>query len=907
MNGLQHSAPRRRTARGLKKASSRLACCVAMLALLGCAHVLAAPSVPEARTRKMTLSEAMALAERGELTQGDLRPALDPPETAAPGLLSVSLANGGSLAEPALDAAARYPMEPRLHAILAAEALERGEPERAARWVFTGLQLHPRDAWLEQSAERLGWHIAPGAGPALAVPDEAVPPPAWPWLAAGLLATALLAFSARQSRSRTTALALVVGVAAALALPKGAPEPLPDLPSALVAPARFGDCERGPARLDDAALVVPFRCHGETRVVRALDASAGAAYLRTPYHALEVSGHAAVSPALTDAIAALATELEQAERGGWRLQTTLVTPRTPPDWPRLSLQSPDARARLRLAVGAAAASLILLLAMAARALAQARAAAETHRQEASILLAILTGAALLHALAPGRMAMVYGGYDLVAHIASGVAPRYGPGAVAIYGPLLWLGGHDHAWLIAANRVLGLAALVLAWDLGRVLWRQDRAARALSALALATLPMLLRAHTSESIVVPAALLFLAALRLLVSSPTRGSTLGSTVGPTPGPARQPNLAAAAVLLVTAALTRPDAAVLTVAVPLWAIAVRRGLPALPRGQVGRALVAASLLIALYAVGLAATAQTLAEHGSLTTWGDLAGQAVGALTGYGALGDPMFTPLGLWPLILLGVYWQKDAGPNGRRRALATLALALAWLAVTSVDLARVSIPRLHEPTVLLLVPLAASGLAASLARARAAAATRLDRVAPIVLALAWLASSGYEAWAHFRPTLADAEDALWRDAIALLPPGDGCLFAMGFGDPPDPRYTARYNPGYLLAAQRPGWRLLNLSDLAHPPVACEGHRAILLGTRCYGQVRAPDDPVPSVAQPFPVCAAARAAAGTPLVERRVPTTDALSLPMYPSAGELSLGAYDVPAASTRAPAAPAAPPPR
>lgn len=890
MKGLKHTAPAPCPAPEPREASHRLAFCVAALALLAWPSVRAEPPAAAAHASPMTLEQALALAARGELRPAQVQPSLKPPATAAPGLLSVYLAAGGTLPEPALDAAARYPMEPRLHAIIAAAALERGEPERAARWVFSGLQLAPRDAWLEQSAERLGWHPASRDGPALAVPADAVPAPPWPWLAAGLLAAALLAYSARQSRSRTTALALVAGVAAAIALPLGAPLPLPDVPSALVTPAQLGDCERGPARLDDAALVVPFRCDGATRVVRALDASAGAAYLRTGHHALEVSGRAAVSPALAGAIAALAADLERAERSGWRLSSALATPRAPPTWPRLSRQPPGARARLRVATGAAAASLIILLAMAARALSQARAAAETHRQEASILLAILAGAALLHALAPGRMTMVYGGYDLVAHIASGVPPRYGPGAVAIYGPLLWLGGHDHAWLIAANRVLGLVALVLAWDLGRALWRQDRAARALSALALATLPMLLRAHASESIVVPTAVLFLAALRLLVSSRTLAA------------ARQPDLAAAAVLLVTAALTRPDAAVLTAAVPLWAFAARRGLPALPRAQVARALAAAGLLIALHATHLAGTAQALADRDSLTTWGDLLGQALGALTVIGALGDPIFTPLGLWPLILLGIYWQKD-----RPSALATLALALAWLAVTSVDLARVSIPRLHEPTVLLLLPLAASGLAYLLARARAAAATRLDRAAPALFALAWLGSCGYQAWVHFRPTLSDAEDALWRDAIALLPPGDGCLFAMGFGDPPDPRFTARYNPGYLLAAQRPGWTLLNLSDLANPPVACDGRRAVLLGTRCYAQVRAPDEPAPPVARPFPACDSARAAAGTALIERRVPTTDALSLPMYPASGALSLGVYDVPAASTRAPPAPAAPPPR
>jgi hypothetical protein len=890
MHRLQYSARRRRPTLTREKTSQRLAFCVAGLALLASAGARAQPPAPGARASAPTVDEALAWAARGDLKPADLEASLARPATALPGLLSVYLASGGTLAEPALDAAARYPMEPRLHAMVAAAALDRGEPELAARWVFSGLQLTPRDAWLEQSADSLGWHIAPRAGPALAVPTDAVPAPAWPWVVAGLLSAALLAYSARQSGSRTTALALVAGVAAAMALPRGPPLPLPDLPSALVAPANFGDCERGPARLDDAAVVVPFRCAGETRVVRALKASAGAAYLRTPHHALEVAGHAPVAPALADAVAALAADLERAEVGGWRLSSALATPRAAPGWPRLSLQPPDARARLRLAVGAAAASLIILLAMATRALSRARAAAETHRQEAGVLLAILAGAALLHALAPGRMAMVYGGYDLVAHIASGVAPRYGPGAVAIYGPLLWVGGHDHAWLIAANRVLGLVALVLAWELGRVLWRQERGARIASALALATLPMLLRAHASESIVVPAAVLFLAALRLLVP------------GSTSGRVRQPDLAAAAVLLVTAALTRPDAAVLAAAVPLWAFAVRGGLPALPRAQVGRALVAAGLLIGFYAIDLAATAQSLADQDSLTTWGDLVGQTLGALTGYGALGDPIFTPLGLWPLILLGIYWQKE-----RRPALATLALALAWLAVTSVDLARVSIPRLHEPTVLLVLPLAATGLVALLARARASAASQAARVAPALVALAWVGSCGYQTWAHFRPTLSDAEDALWRDGIALLPPGDGCLFAMGFGDPPDPRYTARYNPGYLLAAQRPGWRLLNLSDLARPPVTCEGHRAVLLGTRCYGQVRNPDDPVPAVAQPFPVCEAARAAAGRPLMERRVPTTDALSLPMYPASGDLSLGVYDVPAASRTAPPAPTAPRPR
>jgi hypothetical protein len=853
------------------------------VAVAGVVALLAGPARAEAagvRGGESAVEQAVAALAAGRLDAATLVAGLEPAEAAAPGLLSVYLAAGGALDRPAAEALARWPLEPRLYAMLAAEALERGEPEWAARFVLPGLQLAPRDAWLEDLAARLGWEAIGPAGPALPVPTDAAPPPAWPWYLAGLFAAALLATSAHRARAPSTVLAIAAGVATALALPLGAPVPLPDTPSALTAPTRIGPCARGPARLDTATLALPVRCDGLTRLVRVLPATARDAYLRTPHHALELAGRAPASPALAAALAATATDLRAAETAGWRLTAALAPAPTATGWPRLSLLPPDALARLRLAFAATAATLLILLAAAARALTAARAAAARHPKEARILLAIFALAATLHALAPARMTMVYGGYDLVAHIASATPPRYGPGAVALYGPLLWLATPDHALIIAANRLFGLAALVAAWDLGRTLWSQPPAARIASALALATLPMLLRAHTSESIAVPTTLFFLVAARL-------------TLRPT-----APNLPAAITLLVTAALTRPDAAVIAAALPLWALAARGPRPAIPRPALAGALAAALPLAALYAAHLATTARAMSAQDSLTTGADLAAQALGAAFAYGALGDPTFTPLGLWPLCAIAAL----AHPAARRPALATLALALAWLAVTSIDLARVSIPRLHEPAVLFVLPLAATGLAATLAAARRAAAPLRHRLAPAAFAALWLTSIAYESWALFRPTLEDAEESLWRDAIAALPPGPGCLFAMAYGDPPDPHLTARNNPGYLLAARRPGWRLLNLSALAAPPVDCP-RRAVLLGTRCYAHAREPDDPQPPTTRRFPICDAARAAASaTPIFERAVPTTDALSLPLYPAAGDLTLGLYPVAESPTTAPPAPA-----
>ncbi|MCB9788857.1 MAG: hypothetical protein H6744_19450 [Deltaproteobacteria bacterium] len=870
------------------------ACSLLLLCLAGAlatpapaAHAADAPppAPPGVDADAAPVSEAMDLLAAGRLDPQAIAPRLQPPHASPPGLLSVWLAAGGTLDRPVPEAVDAWPLEPRLFALRAARALERGELQRASRWVLPALQLSPHDAWLDELAARLGWHTFPPPGPALPAPPDPRPP-AWPWIAAGLAAAALLAWSARQTRSRAPAVALIVGAACAIGLPLGAPVPLPDVPAALVAPSELGVCQRGPARLTDTALTVPIRCDGLTRVVRVLPAAAAAAYLRTPQHALEVAGRDALSPSLRDAVAAVAADLETAERSGWRLDRALAPPPHPDGWPHLADRAPASLARLRIAVGAVAASLVILLAMAARALLLARRALLSHRREAWTLLAILGLSALAHALVPGRMTMVYGGYDLVAHLVAGIPPRYGPGAVATYGPLLWLAGHDHAWVVALNRLLGLACVVVAWDLGRVLWRQGPAARLLSALALATSPLLLRAHASESIVVPAALCFLAALRLLVR-----------------PAR-PELAAAVILLITSGLIRPDAAVMATTVPLWAWLCRAGAPRVSRRQLAIPLGAAAVLAALYALHLASTASEMASRDSLLGPSQLVGPAIAALANQGALGDPAFTPVGLWPLLALAIAWHLP-----RRPALATMGLALGWIVITSVDLARVSVPRLHEPPVLLLLPLAATGMSALLARARArrSAARPLLRAAAALLALSWLSSCAFEAWQHFRPTLSDAEEALWRDSIEALPDGGGCLFAMSYADPPDPQHTARYNPVYLLRARRPDWHVLPLSQLETARPGCP-RRLVLLGTRCYAQIRDHGEPTPPIAEPFPICQRARSAAASPLIEREVPITDAISLPMYPAAGVLRLGLYDAGATSTTpTPPAAGAPPAR
>ena len=280
--------------------------------------------------------------------------------------------------------------------------------------------------------------------------------------------------------------------------------------------------------------------------------------------------------------------------------------------------------------------------------------------------------------------------------------------------------------------------------------------------------------------------------------------------------------------------------------------------------------------------TASSMAESGALPAL-QTPKAVLGAMVWVGGLANPDFTPIGFLPLAIAGVL---SAG--NRRGAAITVVWALVWIGTTGVDLTEVSVPRLHTGAVLLTAPLVGLGWEALLAR----------RPSRGVLALTlsiWTAGIGWSAWQNFRPVNEDAEEELWRDAIAALPDDTGCLLAMGYGDPPDPRKTARHNPTYLLSGERGDWWTGNLSDANQLLTRCPGPTYALIGVRCYAALREPPGPAPEGADPHPVCLdILRRADKEVLFERDVTNHGDLAYEMYPAGGPLKLGLYrlDAPA---------------
>ena len=283
------------------------------------------------------------------------------------------------------------------------------------------------------------------------------------------------------------------------------------------------------------------------------------------------------------------------------------------------------------------------------------------------------------------------------------------------------------------------------------------------------------------------------------------------------------------------------------------------------------------------------LAASGALPALDDPLGRALGALMDSGVFANVDFTAPTTTGLILVGAW----LAPR-RAAAVATLTLAAVWIGVTGIDLAEVSVPRLHEPPLLLALPLAAVALDRLLSMRQASAAMhrRVAWCLLIVVGLVQLAGSAWSAHRQLRPQGVDHEEALWRDAIEALPPGPGCLASIGYGDAIEVHKTPRHVPAYLLDAHRPGWTSF---DLVHVPELlggrCAGPVFALLGLRCYAALRERGEAAPAGAATVAACQAFRDRwLLQPVIEREVPNAGDLGYPLYPTAESLQVGLYQV-----------------
>jgi hypothetical protein len=795
------------------------------------------------------------------------------PASLPDGALSVWLAAGGHPDAPVHALAERFPDEPRVAALFSRALRADGAHAAAADWVAHGLAAPLGDALLLEEARALGLSAADPAPWDLPAPPPPPTAPAWPWQAAALALALALAASAIRHRSAEALLALIAAaLAAAWAVPSPPDRPFPDLPPELLAPVAGGPCSSAPARRDGATLVVHARCPSGPLTLVIHPAAPNAApppnARTTAAHTVSIPALRRPPPAAAAVLATLTAHLAAAESTGFRL---LPPPPPPPRAarPTFAAASPALRAELRLGAATLAAAALLALLTLARALAAAARAWPPRTPAARATAAAAAVALATHALAPAHMIMVYGGYGLVSDLAAGTIPRYGVGTLFAYGPLLWALPPDHATIQLANRALGLASLALAYTLGARLIARTPTARAALAWLLALLPVIPFDHASESIVVAPTVLALAALLRLTA-------------PSPSP---PRGVLAATLLAAAALCRPELLVVAALTPLWLLAVRAlPPPAARRAAAAFALAAAPILAVQLAQALTRSA-ALHDQGALPGLMTPIAAAISGITHRSIFAHPTYVPPVVTALLLAAL---ALPGPH-RRAALATAALAAAWLAATAIDLVDISIPRLHMPALLLLLPAAAVGFALLLDHA-----PRLRLPPPTAAALAavlLLAGSAYSASRLYRPTNEAAEERFWRDTAAVLHQTGGCVATLDYPDPPAPGKTPRFVPAYLLPEPPDRHPLYPLAELPLATRACPGPVYVALGLRCYAAYRDDDAPAPATAAPLPACAAALARPDLVAVfERDLPNRGDLGFPLYPSAPTLRVGLYRV-----------------
>lgn len=475
---------------------------------------------------------------------------------------------------------------------------------------------------------------------------------------------------------------------------------------------------------------------------------------------------------------------------------------------------------------------------------------------------------LVHLFAPGYLVMEYTGYDLTARLAwMTEISRYGAGSAWLYGWAFSLLGIDHTSVQIANRLFGLATLLpMAAMLFTLMGK-----RAVWALALyICLPVQWRDHLSEGIMTGTNWLLIGGLAAAVCAWKR------TLPPVAMPL-------AFAMWMGAAVCRPEVGVALLPLGLvisglmcWSVAPkdrRRTVFAVFSAATGAAF-ALWPHVQWLLVEVATQQQSAGIHElSKAT----SSRITDVLTGNNFLLDgPWVSPVVIvW--IVAGLVWRR-----GDRLWSGSLVIAtLAWWSVTSVDLPLVSIPRVHIPTWLMLIPAIGLGMLSLEERGQ--------RGRWVNIALGVLVA-GHAMWTA--PTVlgasnADAEEALIRAAEDAMPQEPGCLATVRFSDAPEPGATQRHFPEYLF----PNHQVLALERLPEHWGQCQGRTLALLGTRCFMSFRAPDDQVIPEDGEIESCKRFRERFELePLESLDLPNRTDFTIPVYPARETLPIGLYRV-----------------
>ena len=358
--------------------------------------------------------------------------------------------------------------------------------------------------------------------------------------------------------------------------------------------------------------------------------------------------------------------------------------------------------------------------------------------------------------------------------------------------------------------------------------------------------------------------------------------------------------------ASLGRPEIApVALVGMPFVAWRWRRtaASPPAPGGKAWVLRIAvAGVLVAVAAVRfgeILEDAHELARSGGIQgaqagiDWGWLLSQVHNAWLGDSILLSPRVVPF----VVPWGIAAALASRPTRGQTAWA-LALALAWQAITAVDITQYTAARIHEPVLWLMAPFAASGLVATARWLRRRDRPRAVSAALGLAALGLTAASGIATVRFFAPPRNEqAEERLWRRLERTLPEGVRCIYALDSSDPPAERYNFRYHPTYLFEARTPPVSFEPLRSASHPPARCAEGGVAVVCVHCYARYERP----PGAPPRNPLCSAIAELAGARLLwevdEQNLGDTE---YPLYPTprrTPRLRLGVWRLPPAARRA----------
>lgn len=446
--------------------------------------------------------------------------------------------------------------------------------------------------------------------------------------------------------------------------------------------------------------------------------------------------------------------------------------------------------------------------------------------ERRALAGALTVAAVLRwALAPHWIVTIYIGYHLTQQ-AIDLLPvsHYGVGSSALYHALFAVLPRDHATLLWANSILGVATLPLVATFARRYF-DDARAGVIAAALLAALPLFVKNDNSDANHVPC-------LWWLYGSLVLWDEYLETRAAEP-------LGLAAALAALAAIARPEMPVL-LPVLCALLALGRWPPrAVWRDRRLYPVLALALLALVPQVEhVLREIDALRQSASLPGLGPRrAEEFLRRLRTLNTLATPWLFPRAVLWVAALGLV--LPGGRPGARRALALAAIP-AW-SIYSLDLCRANMARVHVPSAQMVTLVAAAGLSRLLDLLPSRAARALLGVGFVAALCPDVAASVRVLWA---PTNEQAEETFLREAIRRLPRGPFTLVRIGHGDrvivPGRSEYTHDHFPDYLVTPPAGEARTRTIREWIERP-DWSAPVFFYSGTRCFARMRPPSARAP------------------------------------------------------------------